>query len=121
MATAAGAVGWQLTGVGYGAIVAAAGPILLLVPCRYSPGQFGPSVTSGTEQASCLEMKAAAAVGHHRRLFLLSEVRRPMLNSVFSRRKVVSAIASCKGSTSRFRWESSKHQNGNVAWCHAGH
>jgi MFS family permease len=43
VATAAGAIGWQAAAVGYGAIVAAAGVVLLLVLLRYSLGQLRPA------------------------------------------------------------------------------
>jgi MFS family permease len=43
VATAAGVIGWQATAIGYGAIVAAAGVVLLLVLVRYSLGQLRPA------------------------------------------------------------------------------
>jgi MFS transporter, FSR family, fosmidomycin resistance protein len=46
IASAAGAIGWQATVIGYGAIVAAAGVVLLLVLLRYSLGMLRAFETS---------------------------------------------------------------------------
>ena len=45
VAAVAGAIGWQAAAIGYGAIVVAAGVVLLLVLLRYSLGQLRPAET----------------------------------------------------------------------------
>lgn len=45
VATAAGAIGWQATVIGYGAVVAAAGVVLLLILMRYALGKYRAAAT----------------------------------------------------------------------------
>jgi FSR family fosmidomycin resistance protein-like MFS transporter len=58
VAAAAGAIGWQATVIGYGAVVAAAGVVLSLVLLRYGLGKFRDAATITPGQpASDVDMK----------------------------------------------------------------
>jgi FSR family fosmidomycin resistance protein-like MFS transporter len=73
VAAAAGAIGWQATVIGYGAVVAAAGVVLSLVLLRYGLGKFRAAATiKGGQPAFDVGMKGGLRLTNARGFTLLS-------------------------------------------------